>query len=226
MKTRDAPPAPPARSSSATTSKGSRKPSPAEQALVDRFRAVLATGGQTDATGEEEVAAGEVELPTPASSKRFDDDSPSGRGRGSTTPDTGDAPGLTVGALAGQTVNTAQPPAMLAQGGAAAPAFNPAVLAQLLEKHVRQLLVSSPESATGQPMQVMLNLTDAALPGTQIMLAQTERGWQLKSQTSSDNAYRTMQALAPQLKERFAERGLGDLDLEIGLTDSAHEHTG
>lgn len=225
MKTRDAPPTPPTRNTASATSKGARKPSPVEQALVDRFRAALASGEEGDALGDEALLSEEFEPPARAASPgRQDTGGTSRREPDEMSNDTPESPVLTVGALAGHSGHVAHAAAATEHGGQGAPSFHPAVFAQLLEKHVRQLLVSSPD--TGQPTQVMLSFSDEALPGTQITLAQTEKGWALKSQTSSDNAYRTMQSLAPQLKERFAQRGLGQLQLDIALKGGGDERSG
>ncbi|MEO1575191.1 MAG: hypothetical protein AAFU65_09555 [Pseudomonadota bacterium] len=225
MKTRDAPPTPPTRNSSGAASKGGRKPSPVEQALVDRFRAALASGEEGEALGDEALVADEFEPPARPAMRGGQDDGRTGQDVAvEPTNDMTDTPVLTVGALAGHSGHVAHAAAATEHGAQGAPSFHPGVFAQLLEKHVRQLLVSSPE--TGQPTQVMLSFSDEALPGTQITLAQTQDGWALKSQTSSDNAYRTMQSLAPQLKERFAQRGLGQLQLDIALKGRGDERSG
>ncbi len=168
---------------------------------------------QDDATGTEKIApvtpqreqkdaAAQGSLADPATDSGFD---------------AGEPPVLTVSALVPMLGTVGAAVAAVSQ---APPAYNAAVVAQLLEKHVRQLLVSESAGAqSGQP-SVMLNLTDAVLPGTQITLTQTDDGWRLASQSTSMSSYRVVNELAPQLKARFAERGLGDLELEVSLGEA------
>lgn len=220
MKTQDAPPTPP---TSGSKAKPVRRATPVEQALVDRFRAALAgeSGGeQTEGlTDEAPVAAlgtqdsADEEGASPLETRL----PPAAAEDGLTDLDT--LPPMTVGALAA----TSSTPALAAAstGSAQLPAYNAAAVAQLLEKHVRQLLVSESRSARGDTPQVMLNLTDAVLPGTQLTLTQTEGGWTLASSSTSTDSYRIIRELAPQLQARFGERGLGDLDLQVTLAEGA-----
>ncbi|MFK7888040.1 MAG: type III secretion HpaP family protein [Gammaproteobacteria bacterium] len=223
MKTQDAPPPPPPSSSSG---KSVRRATPVEQALVDRFRAALAGKGetqqQTEGITEEEVVA---PLPDHETREQQASSSPDQavhydtRDSGAMDMDT--LPPITVGALAA--TSPGQVAAAATATGSAGPAYNAAAVAQLLEKHVRQLLVSESRSARGDTPQVMLNLTDAVLPGTQLTLTQTEGGWQLASSSTSTDSYRVIRDLAPQLQERFSERGLGELDLQVTLAEDSHD---
>ena len=227
MKTSDAPPTPPPRGAGARTRSAPRNPSPAEQALVDRFKAVLAAGDASESTGDDvDLDATETPPRVPARPEQTHNDREARQQSHDTSLDLSEPPALTVGALAGQSNPAVVAAASAAQGTGAAPAYHPAVVAQLLEKHVRQLLVSSSQTAARDAPQVMLNLTDAVLPGTQILLAQTETGWRLESQSSSPESYSTIKALAPQLRERFAERGLGELQLDVVLKSGDSEHSG
>lgn len=95
---------------------------------------------------------------------------------------------------------------------AAPPAPAPA-LAELIERHVRQMLVS--ETATGERGgDVLLRMSDAALPGTDIWLRRTERGWKVRADVRSRDSYDAIVAGSERLVERFAEHGLGELDIE------------
>lgn len=96
---------------------------------------------------------------------------------------------------------------------AAAPPAPAPALAELIERHVRQLLVS--ETATSaRGGDVLLRMSDAALPGTDIWLRRTERGWKVRADVRSRDSYDAIVAGRERLVKRFAERGLGELDIE------------
>jgi hypothetical protein len=218
MKTQDAPPTPPRAHADA---KSPRRATPVEQALVDRFKAALAGKEQPQQQGagmDEEALA---PLPDHESADHEPANSLETRARPQTSndgaPDMETLPPMTVGSLAS---NSPAQAATAAAAASTAPAYHSAAVAQLLEKHVRQLLVSETRSARGDTPEVMLNLTDAVLPGTKITLSQTEAGWKLASSSTSTSSYRAIQELGPALKERFAARGLGDLDLQVSLEGS------
>lgn len=219
MKTQDAPPAPPTKTAGA---KSPRRATPVEQALVDRFKAALAGKGQPDqqAAGMNEEAL--APLPDQESAEHKPSNSMDTRARPERSNDGALdldlPPQMTVGTLASN--SPAQAAAAVATAASTAPAYQSAAVAQLLEKHVRQLLVSETRSARGDTPEVMLNLTDAVLPGTKITLSQTEAGWKLASSSTSTSSYRAIQELGPALQERFAARGLGELDLQVTLEDS------
>ena len=96
---------------------------------------------------------------------------------------------------------------------AAAPPAPAPALAELIEKHVRQLLVSeNATSASGG--DVLLRMSDAALPGTDIWLRRTGRGWKVRADARSRDSYDAIVAGSERLVKRFAEQGLGELDIE------------
>jgi hypothetical protein len=90
---------------------------------------------------------------------------------------------------------------------------NPQALADMLERHVRQLAVS-PNGVDHDRGQVLLRLNDNTLPGTDLLLSRTDRGWLLRADVRSRGSYDAIQQAAPQLAERFASRNLGTLEID------------
>lgn len=99
----------------------------------------------------------------------------------------------------------------------AAPMAGPA-LAELIEKHVRQLLVSETATENGNG-DVLLRMNDDSLPGTDLWLSRTERGWKVRADVQSRESYDAIMAGGEYLTARFAERNLGDLEIEPNLLD-------
>lgn len=93
------------------------------------------------------------------------------------------------------------------------PAANPAALAQMLERHVRQLAVTEGGALHGEG-QVLLRLDESTLPGTDLMLTRTADGWLLQADVRSSESFEAIREAAGQLGERFAARGLGTLVVE------------
>jgi hypothetical protein len=88
-------------------------------------------------------------------------------------------------------------------------------LAQLIERHVKQMLVSDRDAlSSAQQGEIMLRLKDDVLPGTDLWLSRTDGGWKLRADTRSADAYRTLIESAPSLIERFAGSNLGELDVD------------
>jgi hypothetical protein len=109
-----------------------------------------------------------------------------------------------------QTVlHAADQPAPAAQA-ALAPA-----LAELIERHVKQLLVpdNSVHSAS-QSREIMITLKDGVLPGAELWLSRTDTGWKLRADTRLPETYRQLLDGAPQLIERFAQQRLGELEID------------
>ncbi|MGO4702940.1 type III secretion HpaP family protein [Dyella sp. 2RAB6] len=104
----------------------------------------------------------------------------------------------------------AEQPAPAAQA-ALAPA-----LAELIERHVKQLLVPDARSSA-QSREIMITLKNGVLPGTELWLSRTDKGWKLRADTRSPDAYRQLLEGAPQLIERFASRQLGELEIDPSL---------
>ncbi len=90
---------------------------------------------------------------------------------------------------------------------------NPQALADMLERHVRQLAVGG-DGSRAENGQVLLRLNDATLPGTDLLLSRTETGWLLRADVRSRGSFDAIQQAAPQLAERFAARNLGELQVD------------
>ncbi|GLQ93638.1 type III secretion HpaP family protein [Dyella acidisoli] len=99
------------------------------------------------------------------------------------------------------------------QPAAASAAMAPA-LAELIERHVKQLLVPDASShSAAQSREIMITLKDGLLPGTELWLSRTSDGWKLRADTRSSAAYHSLVEGAPQLIERFAQSRLGALEI-------------
>jgi hypothetical protein len=91
-------------------------------------------------------------------------------------------------------------------------------LAELIERHVKQLLVPDATSrSAAQAREIMITLKDGLLPGTELWLSRTSNGWKLRADTRSSTAYRSLVEGAPQLIERFAQSQLGALEISPTL---------
>lgn len=104
--------------------------------------------------------------------------------------------------------STTLPPAAAEQ--AAAPR-----IAELLDRHVRQLAAS--EGAAAGEGQVLLRMADATLPGTDLLLTRTPEGWALRADVRSRGSFDAIRDAAPELARRFAARNLGTLTVEPHL---------
>lgn len=101
-----------------------------------------------------------------------------------------------------------------AQQPAAASVTVAPALAELIERHVKQLLVPDASSrSAAQSHEIMITLKDGLLPGTELWLSRTSDGWKLRADTRSSTAYRSLVEGAPQLIERFAQSRLGSLEI-------------
>lgn len=87
-------------------------------------------------------------------------------------------------------------------------------LAELVQKHIRQMLVSDPRSSRGRSREVLLRMQNDVLPGTDLWLTQTDGGWQLRADVRSRDAYDTLLANQDELVQRFADSALGKLSIE------------
>jgi hypothetical protein len=91
-------------------------------------------------------------------------------------------------------------------------------LAELIERHVKQLLVPDATSrSSAQAREIMITLKDGLLPGTELWLSRTSDGWKLRADTRSNEAYRSLIEGVPQLIERFAQSRLGSLEVSSNL---------
>ena len=86
-------------------------------------------------------------------------------------------------------------------------------LADMLERHVRQLAVDGAASTDGDG-HVLLRMSDATLPGTDLLLSRTADGWLLRADVRSRDSYDAIRDAAPALAKRFAEQNLGHLEID------------
>lgn len=97
----------------------------------------------------------------------------------------------------------------------AAPMASGRALAEMLERHVRQLAVDGAASADGDgDGHVLLRMSDATLPGTDLLLSRTAEGWLLRADVRSRDSYDAIREAAPSLARRFAEHDLGQLQVD------------
>jgi hypothetical protein len=89
-----------------------------------------------------------------------------------------------------------------------------AQLADLIEKHVKRMLVSEGASRGGRDAQVVLQLSDGLLSGTQLSLSRSGQGWRLQADASSSRSFDAIRDCAPELARRFAARGLGTIEID------------
>ena len=113
-----------------------------------------------------------------------------------------------------------QAQAALRDGASAPPPTAPApqmasgkALAEMLERHVRQLAVDAAAGSDGDG-HVLLRMADATLPGTDLLLSKTADGWHLRADVRSRDSYDAIREAAPALARRFAEQDLGYLEID------------
>ena len=94
-----------------------------------------------------------------------------------------------------------------------APMASSRSLADMLERHVRQLAVDAATATDGEG-RVLLRMADATLPGTDLMLSKTADGWLLRADVRSRGSYDAIREAGPQLAQRFAEQNLGKLEID------------
>lgn len=99
---------------------------------------------------------------------------------------------------------------------AAPPMASGRALAEMLERHVRQLAVDAAHSGDSDG-QVLLRMSDATLPGTDLLLSRTADGWRLRADVRSRDSYDAIREAAPALARRFAEQNLGTLEIDPHL---------
>jgi hypothetical protein len=108
----------------------------------------------------------------------------------------------------------AELPASIAPGSPAPAASQSGELAELIEKHVRRMLVSEDASHGGRDGRVILSLADGALAGADLVLSRGESGWTLHAGALDARQAETMKRCAPDLVKRFAASGLGTISIE------------
>lgn len=161
------------------------------------------------------AADGETQVGAAARSARNDDESQGdGMGDSGSQAGVGSAPTPTPTDMALPSQPQRMPDsAQQAQTAAASGNVAPA-LAELVQKHVRQMLVSDPRSSRGRSREVLLRMQNDVLPGTDLWLTQTSDGWQLRADVRSRDAYDTLLANQDDLIQRFADGALGKLSIE------------
>lgn len=85
---------------------------------------------------------------------------------------------------------------------------------ELIERHVRQLAVGGGANDARADGRVLLRMSDATLPGTDLLLSREGSGWVLRADVHSRASYDAIQDAANELMKRFAERNLGSLRVE------------
>ncbi len=92
--------------------------------------------------------------------------------------------------------------------------------ADLMARHVQQMLVSDKAGHFNQEQQMLLRLSNQVLPNTQVMLSRNATGWTLKAQSSSRDTLDVVQESTDKLIHRFSEAGLGNLTVETEWDES------
>ncbi len=108
----------------------------------------------------------------------------------------------------------ASQPAAAAGSGPASPAGQAAVV-ELIERHVRRMLISTEAEQVNGPRSLVLRLNDELLVNCDLKLERTEQGWQLDASSSDHGTIGLLTSEVPRLKARFASAGLGTLDVRI-----------
>ncbi len=93
-------------------------------------------------------------------------------------------------------------------------------LASLIERHVRQLLISDGglENSDGQ---VMLRFAEDSLGGADVMLSRlADGGWHLQATSDDPATIDAIAQFAPALQARFEDHQLGSLSIVTGLNDN------
>lgn len=101
------------------------------------------------------------------------------------------------------------------------PAVATATLADMIERHVRQMLVEvSTADARGEGGRLMLRLCDDTLPATDLTLSRTEQGWSLSTESADAGTAAMIRDAAPALVKRFEAMRLGALEVQAGCRDA------
>lgn len=101
---------------------------------------------------------------------------------------------------------------------AAPPPPNPQAFAELIQRHVQQLAASD-SALKDSDGQVLLRMSDATLPGTDLLLSRTSDGWLLRADVRSRDSYDAIRQAAPELTRRFAASNLGELSIDPHFHD-------
>jgi len=90
---------------------------------------------------------------------------------------------------------------------------NTQAFAELIQRHVRQMAASD-GALRDSDGQVLLRMSDATLPGTDLLLSRTAEGWRLRSDSRSRSSHDAICRAAPELAKRFADNDLGVLEID------------
>lgn len=160
------------------------------------------------------AADGEAQVGQAARLAQGDDDTEDGEGTGAASSQAGGGMPTPMSVEMAPMPSSPQAmPAEMAQQAAASGSLAPA-LSELVQKHVKQMLVSDPRSLRGRSREVLLRMQNDVLPGTDLWLTQTDDGWQLRADVRSRDAYDTLLANQDELVQRFADSALGTLTIE------------
>lgn len=96
-------------------------------------------------------------------------------------------------------------------------AVNNAALIDLIEKHVRQLMISEGGLSYRPTSKIILRLTKHTLAETDLHLSRTDSGWRLQANARSADAFRAIEEFTPDLAERFVDQSLGTIEVEAEL---------
>ena len=203
-----------------------REAPPREQ--VDRFRQLMQHGRQEARAGLPERQAQDPRMDPaaagrhgPVAARRAGEEAalqaPDGFGRHEAGTDNH---GMSANSIDGaELLAMMQAQAALRDASGSAPVAAPAPmasgrsLAEMLERHVRQFAVDE-AAAGGGDGQVLLRMSDATLPGTDLMLSRTAEGWRLRADVRSRDSYDAIREAAPALARRFADQNLGTLEID------------
>lgn len=87
----------------------------------------------------------------------------------------------------------------------------------LIEKHVRQLLISEGGLSYRPTSKILLRLNRNTLAATELLLSRTDSGWRLHANARSADALHVIEEFTPELAKRFADRSLGKIEVEPEL---------
>lgn len=163
------------------------------------------------------AADGETQVVPAARSARGGPGSDDGEGKDAGSPQAGGSSGGVPAAMTDMAAVASPQPQRMAEAAQQAAVASGSVapaLAELVQKHVRQMLVSDPRSSRGRSREVLLRMQNDVLPGTDLWLTQTDNGWQLRADVRSRDAYDTLLANKDELVQRFAASALGELEIE------------
>lgn len=212
------------RSDAAEKALAKREPPPADQ--VERFRAVmdqLRDGADGQLSREARVAgdAAQQQADAAAGKEALRSDAVLDAQVRDAAVHRSDDPNLLASQPSATTIDASQ--LWQAQGAlrdgdvpvqAPAPSGAANALADLVERHVRQLAVGGGTAAAAGDGQVLLRMSDATLPGTDLVLSRGADGWVLRADVRSRESYDAIREAGPGLAKRFAERNLGTLTID------------